>query len=112
VLSPLSLALASLRHSELFKVADKMKELVKRTGGCDLMKGKILANIFYEPSTRTMCSFAAAMMRMGGQVRGARSPPPAAQRTHDQHCRRARLLRRPPIALLSWSFSCALRAGR
>lgn len=48
-----------------------MKEVVKRNGGCELMKGKILANIFYEPSTRTMCSFAAAMMRMGGQVRSA-----------------------------------------
>lgn len=45
-----------------------MKAKVKRDGGCDLLKGRILANIFYEPSTRTMCSFAAAMLRLGGQV--------------------------------------------
>jgi len=45
-----------------------MKAVVKRSGGCDLLKGRILANIFYEPSTRTMCSFASAMLRLGGQV--------------------------------------------
>lgn len=30
--------------------------------------GKLLANVFYEPSTRTSCSFNAAMLRLGGQV--------------------------------------------
>ncbi len=33
-----------------------------------LFKGKVLANLFYEPSTRTACSFAAAMSRLGGSV--------------------------------------------
>ena len=32
------------------------------------LKGKILANLFYEPSTRTSSSFAAAMYRLGGNV--------------------------------------------
>jgi len=41
---------------------------VKRAGTLDLLKGKILANVFYEPSTRTASSFAAAIMRLGGQV--------------------------------------------
>ncbi|KAG8468553.1 hypothetical protein KFE25_013636 [Diacronema lutheri] len=54
--------------ASLFAIADKMKAMVKRDGSCDLLKGRILANIFYEPSTRTMCSFAAAMLRLGGQV--------------------------------------------
>ena len=31
-------------------------------------RGKILANVFYEPSTRTQCSFATAMLRLGGDV--------------------------------------------
>ena len=31
-------------------------------------KGKILANVFYEPSTRTSCSFQAAMLRLGGSI--------------------------------------------
>jgi aspartate carbamoyltransferase len=32
------------------------------------MIGCILANVFYEPSTRTSCSFQAAMLRLGGSV--------------------------------------------
>jgi aspartate carbamoyltransferase catalytic subunit len=33
-------------------------------------KGKLLATLFYEPSTRTRFSFEAAMLRLGGQVIG------------------------------------------
>ena len=49
-------------------VAHEMRVLVERFGGADLLQGKILANLFYEPSTRTSSSFMAAMMRLGGQV--------------------------------------------
>jgi aspartate carbamoyltransferase len=45
-----------------------MRDMVKRQGGSDLLKGKVLANMFYEPSTRTSCSFMAAMQRLGGAV--------------------------------------------
>jgi carbamoyl-phosphate synthase/aspartate carbamoyltransferase/dihydroorotase len=34
----------------------------------DILKGKVMASIFYEVSTRTSCSFAAAMQRLGGSV--------------------------------------------
>uniref|UniRef100_A0A6A7G6L7 aspartate carbamoyltransferase n=2 Tax=Hirondellea gigas TaxID=1518452 RepID=A0A6A7G6L7_9CRUS len=34
----------------------------------DLLKGFVLASIFYEPSTRTSSSFEAAMYRLGGKV--------------------------------------------
>jgi len=37
-------------------------------GTFDLLKGKILANLFYEPSTRTSSSFTASMERLGGSV--------------------------------------------
>lgn len=36
----------------------------------DACKGKILATLFYEPSTRTRLSFTAAMMGLGGNVLG------------------------------------------
>ncbi|MFW5649692.1 MAG: aspartate carbamoyltransferase [Candidatus Alkaliphilus sp. MAG34] len=36
----------------------------------NLCKGKILATLFYEPSTRTRLSFESAMLRMGGSVIG------------------------------------------
>lgn len=47
--------------------ADKCKRLVEDgSGHSDLLKGKIMAAVFYEASTRTNCSFQAAMLRMGG----------------------------------------------
>lgn len=49
-------------------VAREMREMVERVGTFDLLKGKILANLFYEPSTRTASSFLAAMERLGGSV--------------------------------------------
>lgn len=52
----------------LFAVAHEMHEMVRRIGTFDLLKGKILANLFYEPSTRTSSSFTAAMERLGGSV--------------------------------------------
>lgn len=52
----------------IFGVAREMQVLVERFGSADLLQGKILANLFYEPSTRTSSSFMAAMLRLGGQV--------------------------------------------
>ena len=51
-----------------FEVAHEMQAMVARVGAFDLLKGKILANLFYEPSTRTSSSFTAAMERLGGSV--------------------------------------------
>jgi aspartate carbamoyltransferase len=52
----------------IFAVAHEMSEMVARVGTFDLLKGKILANLFYEPSTRTSSSFTSAMERLGGSV--------------------------------------------
>lgn len=52
----------------IFDVAHEMREMVARIGAFDLLKGKLLANLFYEPSTRTSSSFTAAMERLGGSV--------------------------------------------
>lgn len=60
----------------LMECAQEMKQAVKKGsgtstsghGGTDLLKGKVLYNMFLEPSTRTMSSFHIAMNRMGGQV--------------------------------------------
>lgn len=52
----------------IFGVAEAMRTMVAHVGTFDLLKGKILANLFYEPSTRTQSSFMAAMQRLGGSV--------------------------------------------
>lgn len=52
----------------LFNVAHEMRMTVKRSGSCELLKGKVMASMFYEPSTRTSSSFQAAMQRLGGSV--------------------------------------------
>jgi len=52
----------------VFGVAHEMRGMVERVGTFDLLKGKILANLFYEPSTRTSSSFTASMERLGGSV--------------------------------------------
>jgi aspartate carbamoyltransferase catalytic subunit len=52
---------------EIMRVALTM-ETVKATGKSDLLKGKVLASLFYEPSTRTRLSFETAMLRLGGDV--------------------------------------------
>lgn len=52
----------------IFDVAEEFRLMVKRVGSLEICKGCILANLFYEPSTRTSSSFMAAMFRLGGNV--------------------------------------------
>ncbi|KJE94588.1 aspartate transcarbamylase [Capsaspora owczarzaki ATCC 30864] len=52
----------------LFQAAQEMRGLVDRMGSVDILKGKVMTTLFYEPSTRTSCSFQAAMHRLGGSV--------------------------------------------
>ena len=52
----------------IFGIAEEMRAIVKRVGSTDLLKGTVLACLFYEPSTRTSSSFIAAMSRLGGTV--------------------------------------------
>jgi len=40
------------------------------TKSSDMLKGKILATLFFEPSTRTRLSFEAAMLKLGGSTIG------------------------------------------
>jgi aspartate carbamoyltransferase len=53
---------------KLFENAKNMRHLVKTKGGDDRLKHRVLGLLFYEPSTRTSCSFQAAMQRLGGTV--------------------------------------------
>lgn len=53
---------------ELFKIADIMQPIAKRKKISRILEGAILANLFFEASTRTRISFGAAFCRLGGSV--------------------------------------------
>lgn len=52
---------------ELFQTADQMEKILERGGTLDY-QNKIMASLFYAPSTRTRFSFESAMYRLGGKV--------------------------------------------
>jgi aspartate carbamoyltransferase catalytic subunit len=52
---------------EIFQVADQMEKILERGGTLDY-QNKIMASLFYAPSTRTRFSFESAMYRLGGKV--------------------------------------------
>ncbi|MCW4050051.1 MAG: aspartate carbamoyltransferase [Candidatus Bathyarchaeota archaeon] len=56
----------------ILDTADQMVELEKQ--GSDLCKSKVLASMFFEPSTRTRLSFETAMFRLGGNVTTVADP--------------------------------------
>jgi aspartate carbamoyltransferase catalytic subunit len=51
-------------------MSQEMRERLEKKRQLDLLKGYILAALFFEPSTRTRLSFEAAMQRLGGGVVG------------------------------------------
>jgi len=57
---------------ELFDLAERMIREPARYA--DVCRGKILATLFFEPSTRTRLSFEAAMLRLGGSTLGFADP--------------------------------------
>jgi len=51
----------------LIETTQEMEKVVAR-GGTSQFRGRIMATLFYEPSTRTRFSFESAMHRLGGSV--------------------------------------------
>lgn len=54
--------------NEIFELADEMEKGDKANKLEPVLKGKVLATVFYEPSTRTRFSFESAMHKLGGNV--------------------------------------------
>ncbi|AZV58318.1 aspartate carbamoyltransferase [Clostridium sp. AWRP] len=57
---------------EIFKLANEI--ILKEKDFSKVCDGKLLATLFYEPSTRTRLSFESAMIRLGGKVVGFSEP--------------------------------------
>ena len=71
--------MASLKHvvqaqqfdrelmAEIFSIARAMEDVVQHYGS-NILSRRVMATLFYEPSTRTRLSFESAMKRLGGDV--------------------------------------------
>ncbi len=56
----------------ILRIASEMEPLAQK--GSDMLQGKILATLFFEPSTRTRLSFETAMYKLGGRTIGFAEP--------------------------------------
>ena len=72
--------MGSLKNKDIISILDFTKEEIlyvldlskrmEKGNYPDILRGKVLANLFFEPSTRTRLSFESAMKRLGGEVIG------------------------------------------
>ena len=72
VVSVRDLSREQIEH--VLSVAERMVPIAKGEENSDMLKGKVLGSLFYEPSTRTRLSFEAAMTRLGGRTLGFDEP--------------------------------------
>jgi len=67
------ISIRDIKKEDILKIIEKAEEVKKSIhSGC--LKGKVLASLFFEPSTRTRLSFESAMRHMGGEVIGFAGP--------------------------------------
>lgn len=67
------ISMRDIGREEILNILDeseRMEAILNEKGHCDFLNGRILATLFYEPSTRTRLSFETAMKRLGGNVIG------------------------------------------
>jgi len=63
------ISIRDLSKEDILHILNVAKEMDKKEHP-SLLKGKILATLFFEPSTRTRLSFESAMHRLGGDIIG------------------------------------------
>ena len=74
--------LSNFEIEQIFRLADQMKEQPATWAG--FCKGKILATLFFEPSTRTRLSFESAISRLDGRALGFTDPTSSSIWRQDQ----------------------------
>ena len=69
------LDIMDLDKAEIMRLINTAGDIIDNPGRySELLKGKKLATLFFEPSTRTRLSFEAAMLELGGSVIGFSEP--------------------------------------
>ena len=66
--------------NHILNYAKKMLPYAKGEKYKDILNGKVLSSLFFEPSTRTRLSFESAMNRLGGRVIGFSDPSGTSQK--------------------------------
>jgi aspartate carbamoyltransferase catalytic subunit len=66
------ISIQDFSKDEVLKILDTARRMESFSE--PVLKGKIMATLFFEPSTRTRLSFESAMLRLGGQVLGFSTP--------------------------------------
>jgi aspartate carbamoyltransferase catalytic subunit len=69
---------------QILDASEVMLDYLQKGEVPEMLRGKIMASLFFEPSTRTQLSFTTAMQRLGGQVMGF-SGTPSGTLTWDRH---------------------------
>jgi len=64
----------------ILRYGKKMLPYAKGEKFKEILKGKVLSNLFFEPSTRTRLSFESSMNRLGGKVIGFANPSATSQK--------------------------------
>lgn len=67
------ISIKDLKREEIIEVLDLAEKLLKNPDS-NLLEGKIVGSLFFEPSTRTRLSFTSAAYRVGAKVLGFESP--------------------------------------
>ncbi|SHJ54022.1 aspartate carbamoyltransferase [Tangfeifania diversioriginum] len=67
------ISITDYSKEEYLKIMDLAAEFEKNPNQ-DLLKGKVVASLFFEPSTRTRLSFETAINRLGGKIVGFADP--------------------------------------
>ena len=60
--------LTRLDIEDILELAEKLEDVYLGKKKSNILNSKVLATLFYEPSTRTRLSFETAMLQLGGKV--------------------------------------------
>jgi aspartate carbamoyltransferase catalytic subunit len=77
------ISIKDFSKKEINNILDYAEEMITYAKGenyKDLLKGKVLSTLFFEPSTRTRLSFESSMNRLGGRVIGFADPSGTSQK--------------------------------